>query len=88
MGDHDANLRVPTNSPHDHFATPFLDHRTRTIRSVDSFEAAKQEYAVSSGNAIADCPKVDRYGQQVCLVRVNGKDMGLSQLEAGINARI
>lgn len=48
--DHDANRRVPTNSPHDHFATPFLDDRTRAIGSVDSFEAAQQKYTVSSAD--------------------------------------
>lgn len=33
---------------------------------------------------VADCPKVDRYGRQVCLVRVDGIDVGLAQIEAGL----
>ncbi len=33
--------------------------------------------------AAADCPKTDRYGRLVCVVRVNGVDLGLSQLAGG-----
>lgn len=29
----------------------------------------------------ADCYKVDRYGRQVCTVYVDGKDVGLAQLD-------
>ncbi len=32
----------------------------------------------------ADCPKMDRYGRQVCRVFVNGKDVSAAQLEAGM----
>jgi endonuclease YncB( thermonuclease family) len=32
----------------------------------------------------ADCYKVDRYGRDVCNVYVNGKDLGLAQLDAGL----
>lgn len=34
--------------------------------------------------AIADCPKVDRYGRQVCTVLIDGADIGLMQLDAGL----
>ena len=34
--------------------------------------------------ARADCYKVDRYGRDVCTVFVNGKDVGLAQLDAGL----
>ena len=33
---------------------------------------------------VADCPKSDRYGRLVCVVRVNGTDIGLQQVEAGL----
>lgn len=33
---------------------------------------------------MANCPKVDRYGRQVCVVRVDGIDVGLAQIEAGL----
>jgi len=32
----------------------------------------------------ANCPKVDRYGRQVCSVLVNGKDVSAAQLELGM----
>ena len=34
--------------------------------------------------AIADCPKTDRYGREVCRVRVDGVDIALMQLERGL----
>jgi endonuclease YncB( thermonuclease family) len=34
--------------------------------------------------AKADCYKVDRYGRDLCTVFVNGKDVGLAQLDAGL----
>jgi len=34
--------------------------------------------------AKADCYKVDRYDRDVCTVYVDGKDVGLAQLEAGL----
>ena len=33
---------------------------------------------------VADCPKTDRYGRLVCGIRVDGSDIGLEQLEAGL----
>lgn len=33
---------------------------------------------------VADCPKQDRYRREVCLVRVDGVDVGLAQIEAGL----
>ena len=35
-------------------------------------------------DAKADCYKVDRYGRDVCTVYVNGQDVGLAQLDAGL----
>ena len=34
--------------------------------------------------ATADCYKVDRYGRLVCTVYVDGKDLGLAQIDAGL----
>jgi endonuclease YncB( thermonuclease family) len=34
--------------------------------------------------ARADCYKQDRYGREVCTVFVDGKDVGLAQLDAGL----
>jgi hypothetical protein len=35
-------------------------------------------------DAKADCYKVDRYDRDVCTVYVDGKDIGLLQLDAGL----
>ncbi len=35
-------------------------------------------------DAKADCYKTDRYGRVVCTVFVDGKDVGLAQLDAGL----
>jgi endonuclease YncB( thermonuclease family) len=35
-------------------------------------------------NVGADCYKVDGYGRNVCAVYVNGKDVGLAQIDAGL----
>jgi endonuclease YncB( thermonuclease family) len=35
-------------------------------------------------DAKADCYKGDRYDRDVCTVYVNGKDVGLAQLDAGL----
>ena len=35
-------------------------------------------------DAKADCYKVDRYDRDVCTVYVNGQDIGLAQLDAGL----
>ena len=35
-------------------------------------------------NAVADCPRRDRYGHLVCKVTVNGVDVGLQQLADGM----
>jgi endonuclease YncB( thermonuclease family) len=34
--------------------------------------------------AVADCPKTDRYGRAVCRVTVNGVDVGLEQVRRGL----
>jgi endonuclease YncB( thermonuclease family) len=67
-------------------------HRIR-LNGVDAPEKAQAFGNVSKQNlarlafgrgAVADCPKVDRYGRQVCLLRVDGIDVGLAQVEAGL----
>jgi endonuclease YncB( thermonuclease family) len=35
-------------------------------------------------DAKADCYKIDRYDRDVCTVYVNGQDVGLAQLDAGL----
>jgi endonuclease YncB( thermonuclease family) len=34
--------------------------------------------------ATADCPKVDKYQRKVCVVRVQGVDVGLAQIQRGL----
>jgi endonuclease YncB( thermonuclease family) len=34
--------------------------------------------------AVADCPKIDRYGRSVCTVTVDGADVGLIQVRRGL----
>ena len=34
--------------------------------------------------ATADCRKIDRYGRDICVVDVGGKDVGLEQIRAGM----
>jgi endonuclease YncB( thermonuclease family) len=34
--------------------------------------------------AVADCPKVDRWGRQICKVTVNAVDIGLEQIKDGM----
>ena len=67
-------------------------HRIR-LNGIDAPEKAQPFGNVSkqnlarlafSRNAVVDCPKFDRYGRQVCLVRVSGIDVGLAQIEAGL----
>ena len=41
--------------------------------------------AIAFGQFVtADCPKVDRYGRLVCVVRVNGTDVSLLQVKSGL----
>ena len=49
-------------------------------------EKSKQNMArlTFQKNAVADCPKRDRYGRKVCTVTVDGVDVGFAQLEAGL----
>lgn len=37
-----------------------------------------------SKTAVADCPKIDRWGRQICKVTVNGVDIGLEQVKDGL----
>lgn len=65
-------------------------HRIR-LSGIDAPEKQQPFGNVSKQNlarlafgrhTVADCPKLDRYGRQICVVRVTGKDVGLGQLEA------
>ena len=67
-------------------------HRIR-LNGIDAPEKSQAFGNVSKQNlsrlafgrgAVADCPKVDRYGRQVCVVRVDGVDLGLAQVGAGL----
>ena len=67
-------------------------HKIR-LAGIDASEKAqpygqrsKQHLAeVAFGkHAKADCYKVDRHGRDVCNVYVNGKDIGLAQIDAGL----
>lgn len=70
-------------------------HRQHRIR-LDAIDApeksqpfgqrARQSLAqlAHGQEAVADCPKVDRYGRDVCRVTVNGIDVGLEQVRRGL----
>lgn len=49
-------------------------------------ERARQSLAARAFNrpASADCPKQDRYGRAVCVVAVDGQDVGLAQIAGGM----
>lgn len=67
-------------------------HRIR-ISGIDTPERGQAFGHVASDNlanlafgqlVTADCQKQDRYGRWVCVVRVNGMDVGLSQIKVGL----
>ncbi len=70
-------------------------HRQHRIR-LDAIDApeksqpfgqrARQSLAqlAHGREAVADCPKVDRYGREVCRVTVDGVDVGLEQVRRGL----
>lgn len=71
------------------------DHRQHIIRlsGIDAPEKAQPFGNVSKRHlsdlafgrdAVADCPKIDRYGRNVCVVRVDGIDVCLEQVRAGL----
>ena len=70
----------------------FVEHKIR-LSGIDAPEK-KQSFgqrakATLSANAYglqaeADCRKTDRYGRNICVVRVNGRDVGLEQIRAGM----
>ena len=70
----------------------FVEHKIR-LSGIDAPEK-KQAFgqrakAKLSANAYglqaeADCLKTDRYGRNICVVRVNGRDVGLEQIRAGM----
>jgi len=68
------------------------EHKIR-IAGIDAPEKAQQFGSKSTDNlgrlafnkdAIADCPKKDRYGRLVCKVTVDGTDVGLQQVTDGM----
>jgi len=68
-----------------------MQHRIR-LDGIDAPEA-KQAFGNRSRQSLAslahqqeaidDCPKRDKYQRQVCVVRVNGIDVGLEQISRG-----
>lgn len=67
-------------------------HRIR-VAGIDAPEKAQDFGQRSKTNlsamafnqtATADCPKRDRYGRDVCKIIVNGQDVGLEQIRAGM----
>ena len=70
----------------------FVEHKIR-ISGIDAPEKkqafgqrAKTTLSASAYGlpAEADCRKTDRYGRNICVVRVNGRDVGLEQIRAGM----
>ena len=70
----------------------FVQHKIRLsgINAPEKKQAFGQRAkATLSTNAYglpaeADCRKTDRYGRNICVVRVNGRDIGLEQIRAGM----
>jgi endonuclease YncB( thermonuclease family) len=67
-------------------------HKIR-LYGIDAPEKAQPFGSVSKQNlsrltfgrdVAVDCTRVDRYGRQVCVVRVDGIDVGLAQIAAGL----
>lgn len=66
-------------------------HRIRVagIDAPEKKQAFGQRSKMSLGDlafgmpAIADCRETDRYGRAVCVVHVNGRDVGLEQVRNG-----
>lgn len=68
------------------------EHKIR-ISGIDAPERNQPFGSKSTSNlaalafkkdAVADCPKRDRYGRAVCKVLVNGQDVGLQQVKDGM----
>lgn len=49
-------------------------------------ERAKRELSdlAFGRSVIAECPKIDRYGRSICVVTVDGTDVGLEQIKNGM----
>ncbi len=67
-------------------------HRIR-VSGIDAPEKDQPYGAVSTAHVMelvygklvtAECEKVDRYGREVCTIRVDDVDVGLAQLRAGL----
>ena len=81
---------------HDGDTLTLLDANRREQRvrlaGIDAPEA-RQRYGQAARRALAaeafgkeagaSCPKTDKYGRKVCVVTVDGRDVGLALLEAG-----
>jgi len=55
-------------------------------RSQPFGQRARQSLAAlaQGREAVADCPKIDKYGRSVCRVLVDGLDVGLEQVRRGL----
>lgn len=69
-----------------------VQHRIR-IDGIDAPERTQPYSQVSKQSlsdmvyrqrVTADCPKRDRYGRSVCKVTVDGRDVGLTQIQRGL----
>jgi endonuclease YncB( thermonuclease family) len=63
-----------------------LDAIDAPERSQPFGQRARQSLAslAHGREAVADCPKTDRYGRAVCRVTVDGVDVGLEQVRRGL----
>jgi endonuclease YncB( thermonuclease family) len=63
-----------------------LDGIDAPERSQPFGQRARQSLAslAHGREALADCPKTDRYGRAVCRVTVDGVDVGLEQVRRGL----
>ena len=62
------------------------DKLSQSLEIRNRHAAAGMELGAGSYGlqAEADCRKNDRYGRNICVVRVNGRDVGLEQIRAGM----
>lgn len=75
--------------------TLLVDRQAHTVRiaGIDAPEKRQAWGEKSKTNlsslafnqeAVAECPKVDRWGRQICRVLVGGNDVGLAQVQDGM----
>ena len=54
------------------------------VQPFGSKSTASMAAMAFNKDAVAECPKKDRYGRQICKVTVNGVDVGLEQIKTGM----